>query len=227
VGRRARRIEYRMLNGVRHEADEHLDGLPLRYELTAMTGRPIGWEAAKTAGHVHVRPRGAALGYPEIVEVLHGEAGFLIADLATTAHGPHSRRAWLVRARAGEQVILPPELAHVTIDLGAGPLVFSDVIDREAAGIYGGVASARGFGWYVGADGQLRPNEHYRTAPALEEITAAEWNGTPAQGDAPLYERFRDGPKALAWLSQPERFPEVAPTVWARISEVIGRPESP
>ncbi len=52
------RLEYRMLNGVRRSEDAHLADLPLRYELTAMFGRPIGWEAAKTLGHVHVRPAG-------------------------------------------------------------------------------------------------------------------------------------------------------------------------
>ena len=104
VGRRGRRIEYRMLNGVRAAADTHLDDLSLRYELTAMAGRPLGWEAAKTLGHVHVRPPGLPVGYPEVVEVLHGEAGFLIQDLAEGSEGPQSRRAWLVRARAGDSV---------------------------------------------------------------------------------------------------------------------------
>ena len=157
VGRRGRRIEYHMLNGVRTREDAHLAGLSLRYELTALAGHPIGWEAAKTLGHVHVCPPGRSVGYPEVVEVLHGVAGFLIQDLTDAPDGPKSRRAWLVRAEPGDWVVLPPDLAHVTIDLGAGPVVFSDVIDRRARGIYAGVAAARGFGWYVAADGSLRP----------------------------------------------------------------------
>lgn len=215
-GRSGRRIEYQMLNGVRQPDDSHLDGLALRYELTAMAGRPIGWEAAKTAGHVHIRPAGSATGYPEIVEVLHGEAGFLIQDLTTSPSGPVSRYAWLVRARPGDWVILPPELAHVTIDLGSGPLVFSDVIDRRATGIYSGVADARGFAWYVGADGRLRANPRYERQPAVVEVSAEDWSG-PAAG--PLYESFRDDPAGLSWLSQPSRFPSVAPGVWQRVIE--------
>jgi glucose-6-phosphate isomerase, archaeal len=218
VGRHGRRIEYRMLNGVRREADAHLDGLALRYELTAMGGRPMGWEAAKTAGHVHVRPPGSALGYAEIVEVVHGEAGFLIQDLSASPDGPRSRRAWLVRARPGDWVLLPPELAHVTIDLGTGPLVFSDVIDRQARGTYSGVADARGFGWYIGADGSLRPNGHYSCFPDLEEVDAVDWSG-PAPGV--LYKRFRDDPAAFAWLSEPERFANAAPAVWRRVAAFV------
>jgi len=218
VGRRGRRIEYRMLNGVRRTQDDHLVDLPLRYELTAMTGQPIGWEAAKTLGHVHVRPRGSPMGYPEVVEVLHGEAGFLIQDLTESPHGPLSRRAWLVRARAGDWVVLPPDLAHVTIDLGAGPLVFSDVIDRGARGIYAGVAAAGGFGWYVGTDGTLRANPRYAAPPRLEEISAVEWSG-PAP--APLYQAFRAEPSHFAWLSEPGRFEQATAGLARRIADAL------
>jgi glucose-6-phosphate isomerase len=219
VGRQGRRIQYQMLNGVRRAEDEHLDGLPLRYELTAMRGSPLGWEAAKTLGHVHVSPPGSSVGYPEIVEVLHGEAGFLIQDLSLTADGPRSRQAWLVRARPGDRVVLPPDLAHVTIDLGVGPLVFSDVIDRRARGIYEGVAQARGFGWYVATDGALRPNLRYGAPPQLEEVTAAEWSGPTPE---PLYRAFRDDPTALDWLSDPGRFVFAAAPLAERIRTALG-----
>ena len=218
VGRRGRRVEYHMLNGVRHREDAHLADLQLRYELTALTGRPIGWEAAKTLGHVHVCPPGGSMGYPEVVEVVHGEAGFLIQDLAEGPEGPRARQAWLVRARPGDWVVLPPDLAHVTIDLGAGPLVFSDVIDRRARGIYAGVAAARGFGWYVAADGGLRPNPRYARPPRLEEVTAVDWSG-PAP--APLYRYFRDDPSRLEWLSDPAAYESVAPALAARIAGAL------
>jgi glucose-6-phosphate isomerase, archaeal len=219
VGRRGRRVEYHMLNGVRHREHAHLADLPLRYELTALAGRPIGREAAKTLGHVHVCPPGGSMGYPEVVEVVHGEAGFLIQDLAEGPAGPRARQAWLVRARPGDWVVLPPDLAHVTIDLGAGPLVFSDVIDRRARGIYGGVAAARGFGWYVGADGTLRPNPRYAQPPHIEEVAAADWSGPSL---APLYRHFAADPGQLAWLSEPLAFTEVAPDLAARIADALG-----
>ncbi len=96
-------------NGVRRDQDSDLDGLPWRYELTAMTGASLGWEAAKTAGHTHVRATGANLGYPEVVEVLHGEAGFLMQDLRTGEGGPTCTRAWIVRAGPGDWVLFPPD----------------------------------------------------------------------------------------------------------------------
>jgi glucose-6-phosphate isomerase, archaeal len=218
IGDQEDRVVYQMLNGVRHEQDIELTDLPLRYELTALDGRPFGWEAAKTLGHVHVRPAGARSGYPEVVEVVHGEAGFLIQDLADGPDGPRSRRAWLVRAQQGDWVILPPDLAHVTIDLGAGPLVFSDVIDRGARGIYAGVAAAHGFGWYVAADGGLRANSRYAEPPRLEEIDAVEWSGPAPE---PLYRYFRDDPSRLGWLSEPARFRVVAAGLADRIADAL------
>lgn len=219
VGRGGRRVEYHMLNGVRHREDAHLAELPLRYELTALAGRALGWEAAKTLGHVHVCPPGGSMGYPEVVEVVHGEAGFLIQDLAEGPEGPRARQAWLVRAQPGDWVVLPPDLAHVTIDLGAGPLVFSDVIDRRARGIYAGVAAARGFGWYVAEDGALRPNPRYERPPHIEEVAAADWSGAAR---APLYRHFAADPGQLAWLSAPLAFKEIAPDLAARIADTLG-----
>lgn len=221
VGRRGRRVEYRMLNGVRRVQDTGLQDLPLRYELTIMGGRPIGSEAAKTFGHVHVRPPGARFGYPEVVEIVHGEAGFLIQDLRGSPAGAMSTVAWLVRAKAGDWVVLPPELAHVTIDLGAGPLVFSDVIDRRATGIYSGVGEAAGFAWYVGRDGRLWHNPRYAAAPPLIEVDAIEWSG-PAAGT--LYQMFQWDPEAFSWLSDPAMFPLVAPALWQRVRDAIGAP---
>jgi glucose-6-phosphate isomerase len=208
------RVEYRMLNGVRRAEDDGLADLPLRYELTAMTGRPLGWESAKTIGHVHVCPPGTSMGYPEVVEVVHGEAGFLVQDLSIGQASPESRRAWLVRARVGEWVVLPPDLAHVTIDLGAGPLVFSDVIDRRARGLYEAVTSARGFGWYVASDGELRPNPAYADPPILEEVSAPDWSGPAPE---PLYRHFRDDPSRLAWLSDPASFEATVPGLTRRL----------
>ena len=93
------RVEYRMLNGVRAPKRRRISpDLSLRYELTAMIGRPLGWEAAKTLGHVHVQPPGSLLGYAEVVEVLHGEAGFLIQDLETGPERP-AQPARLARPR--------------------------------------------------------------------------------------------------------------------------------
>lgn len=78
------------------------------------------------------------------------------------------------------------------------------------------MAAARGFGWYVGADGRLRPNPRYARPPRIEEVAARDWSA-PSPG--PLYRAFRDDPGSLAWLSEPERFALVAPDLWRRVSE--------
>ena len=112
-----------------------------------------------------------------------------------------------------------PDLAHVTIDLGAGTLVSSDVIDRRARGIYAGVAAARGFGWYVAADGGLRPNPRYARPPRLEEVRPPTG---PGRHRRRCTETFRDSPSRLEWLSDPASFGNVAPALAARIAGALG-----
>jgi hypothetical protein len=107
----------------------------------------------------------------------------------------------------------------VTIDLGAGPLVFSDIIDRRAKGVYTAVAEARGFCWYIAADGELYRNDRYAAIPELEVCDAAEWSG---QAAGPLYSALDSDPEAFTWLSEPDRFPDAAPQVWARVEAMLG-----
>ena len=41
-----------------------------------------------------------------------------------------------VQAKAGEQVVMPPDLYHLTINAGTVPLLFADVISKHARGLY-------------------------------------------------------------------------------------------
>jgi oxalate decarboxylase/phosphoglucose isomerase-like protein (cupin superfamily) len=192
----SRRIQYWMYNGVAVEADlPRIGGLPIRYELTALADRPVGLERPKSAGHTHL-----GIGYAEVCEVLTGTAGFLIQDLRP---GPSATYAALVTVAAGEWIVLPPYLHHVTISLGGDPLVFSNVIDRRSVGEYASVANAGGFAWFVMADGDVVANPRYSSVPTLERYSAVEWSG-PASG--PLYRAFVDDPGDLAWLSGPAEF---------------------
>lgn len=214
-------IAYWMLNGVLHPRDADLTRHALRYELTILSANPLGREAPKTMGHRHVRPEGASVGYPEIMEIVHGEAGVLFQDLAFDGADQTATFAVLVQGGVGDWIVLPPDLHHVTINLGPGPLVFSDVIDRRATAIYQDVKRARGFAWYLGADGSLRANPAYRRHPELRRIDAPRWSGA---SEGILYERFTADPGSFDWLSSPESFHSRHPGLWARVSSAIVPP---
>jgi len=207
----SRRIQYWMYNGVAVETDlPRIGSLPLRYELTALADRPVGAERPKSAGHTHLGP-----GFAEVCEVLTGTAGFLIQDLRP---GPSATYAALVTVAAGEWIVLPPYLHHVTISLGGDPLVFSNVIDRRSVGEYASVANAGGFAYFVMADGEVVANPRYTAVPVLERHTAADWSGP---GDGPLYSAFVRDPGDFGWLSGPAEFRARHPAMQDRLRPAL------
>lgn len=216
-----RRIQYWMLNGVVRARDAGRADPTLRYELTYMADRPIGWERPKSAGHAHGRPSPCEIGFAEICEVLEGTAGFMIQDLRP---GPSATFTALVTVRAGERVVLPPLLHHATFNLAGAPLVFSDVISRRITTDYSQLSAARGTAYLIDTSGVPRPNPVYARVPSLLRFSAEEWSG-PANG--PLYSDFIDDPASLAWLDEPGDFPVRFPRLWDRLVPVLDALDRP
>jgi oxalate decarboxylase/phosphoglucose isomerase-like protein (cupin superfamily) len=215
IPRRSRRIQYWMVNGMVREADRGRVRPELQYDFTYLPDRPIGWERNKTMGHAHSRPAADRLGYAEVCEILEGTVGFMIQDLHT---GPRATYAALVVGRPGERIVLPPLLQHASIHLGGDVAVFSDVICREAKGVYDPLRVAHGMAWFIDVDGEARANPAYASVPTLQHFTADEWSG-PAGG--PLYEQYATNPGSLQWIHDSDRFPEAFPSLWSRVEPTI------
>ena len=219
----ARRIQYWMLNGIVREEDASRVDPRLCYDFTYLPDRPVAWERCKTFGHSHPRPGPENLGFGEVLEVLEGTAGFLLQDLFP---GPRSTYAALVTAQPGERVIFPPSLAHASVNLGSGQLVFSDIIDRriverQLPSDYSKVAAARGLAYHSDLEGDARPNPTYLEVPPLPRFTAEEWSGpTP---DLPLYRDYVERPDNWDWIHDPDLFPKRFPALWERVAGVITR----
>jgi glucose-6-phosphate isomerase len=217
----SRRIQYWMVNGTVREADAAKVDPSICYDFTYLPDRPVGWERTKTFGHSHPRPGPGRIGLAEIIEVLHGTIGFIVADLLP---GPRSTFAALVVGKPGDTIILPPQLSHASCQLGGGTAVFSDVIDRRMiTGVlpanYEQVRAARGMAYYIDLDGNGRPNPNYLDVAPLQRFTAEEWSG-PAS-DRPLYRDYVEHPELFAWITDPELFPAKYPTLWQRVESVV------
>lgn len=211
-GRAGRRVEYWTFVGVAEDTHrEALRQLPLSYDITVIAARPMGWERARTHGHVHASRGVVQTGFPELYEVLVGRAGFLVQDIRP---GPTSTYAALVEATAGQRVALPPLLHHVTVNLGDGPLVVADVTCRASEDDYGELRAAHGMAHYIGVDDRVASNPAYHAAPPLERLTAEEWCGPSA---ANVYQDLVDRPAGLAWLCSTEGFAARFPDLWRRI----------
>ncbi len=192
-------IQYWTMVEVSDVDDQSVRDGEMAYSLTYIPQRPMGWEAAKTHGHIHT-PGLLGVPDPEVYEVLSGEGLFLMQDLR---EGPRSSLAIAVRAGKGDTVVLPPWLYHVSINVGRDTLVFGDVCSRHVADDYGFVKTSKGFSYYFTPEGEPRANPHYQETPELKILSAAEWS---PQDIGPLYQTLRDKPEELAWLIDPDAF---------------------
>ncbi len=193
-------VQYWTVVEVNDGRDPSLREAPLAYSLTYLSDRPMGWERAKTHGHVHT-PGRTDRPDPEVYEVLRGKAIFLFQDLRV---GPRATVVYAVHAEVGETVVIPPYMYHASVNGGDGPLVFGDVCSRGLADDYGLVKESHGFAYHFPRSGWAAvANAHYASVPALREVGAAEWS---PQDVGSLYARLRDDAPSLSWLLDAAEF---------------------
>jgi glucose-6-phosphate isomerase, archaeal len=207
------RALYWMYNGIGPKAEQQrVRASGLRYELTLMLPDPIGRECAKTLGHYHAVYPKDQLGYPEIIEVQHGAGYFVFFDLDWRAR--RSTFAMATLARAGDKLVIPPNLFHGAVVVGDEPLLFADLLPEDINPVYGHIAHVGGMSHLYLTDGSWLPNPRYAEVGALQLCAAAEYPELGLTRDRPLYDLFLKEPQALQWLRQPERFAKTVPGLW-------------
>lgn len=205
---------YYMYNGVYRQADRsRLQSVPMRYELTLIPPFRMGREFIKTLGHIHRPDPATGMSHAEVCEVLAGTAHFIFQTL--NIEGPDAGRVVCVEARAGQKVIIPPDLDHCTINPGPGPLLFSDVVSLALAGNYDRYRAAHGAAYFEiarNAHGEFIPNPAYRRVAPLERATPGDYPGLNLTRDVPLYTAFLEQQGAnWPFLLDPSRFGEAFP----------------
>ena len=224
--RGSRQAAYVMYNGVYRQSDAaRLGGVPMRYELTLFPPLRLGREFVKTLGHLHSPEPKSGIDYPEVCEVLVGTAHFFFQTL--DPDGPSASAAFYTEVRAGEKIVIPPGLDHLTINPGPGPLLFSDVIALGVTGIYDRFKAAHGAAYFeILEDGQPRfvPNPAYRSLPPLGKRTLKSYPALRLAHHDPLYTAFVES-RGEMWpfLADPRRFWPVFPDIDDELSFVRRR----
>ena len=188
-----RRIQYYMYRALARDADGGIfRSAGLRYDVTVLPPLPIGKEFNKTVGHYHA-DFSPGLSFAEVYEVISGEAHYLLQsrDLSQCV---------LVRAKAGDQVVVPPNFGHVTINPGKETLVMANVVGTFQSD-YSLYERMNGAAYYETTDGRLLPNPEYgeRRHLRLE-------NAKRLLYETPLYEAFVSQPQRFAFLRDPTLF---------------------
>lgn len=175
----------------------------IRYDITIIPPLMLGSEYVKTAGHYHPSIPGGNISYPEIYEVLEGEALYLLQkrDLSDVV---------VVRAKAGDKVMIPPDYGHITINGSNKRLKMANFVSRNFASIYDPIREMAGGAYYYTLDGYLE-NVGYSNLPQLRKIDAPGGKALGRIGltqSKEMYPLLRK-PENLAYLNNPEDYPEV------------------
>ncbi len=189
----------------------------LRYDMSCFVSGKLGREYMKTSGHYHppVFEYGG-IGYPEVYEIEHGEALFLMQRVDDFRAGPDEVKVLDVialRAGPGDKAIMPPDYGHVTVIVGDEPLVMTNWVSDDFSSYYGSTEACRGFAYYVvdeGGEPQFVPNKTYKRG--VPEIRYARPKEVPELGltrDKPMYLACKENPHLFAFLNRPWDFEQL------------------
>lgn len=174
--------------------------------VTYAAGR-LGDEPVRSQGHVHAVSASCGRSTAELYEIWSGRAVILMQERAENDPG----RCFAVEAGSGEVVVVPPGWAHATISADAErPLTFGAWCVRDYSFEYGGVRARGGLAWFPRLDGERlswEANPRYKASAGsrLVEKGPEDYGQLGLRRGVPIWQQYRDNPKAVMWVPRPER----------------------
>lgn len=178
----------------------------MRYDVTVMGSGFIGKEFLKTMGHYHPMIPGLGLSYPEVYEVLHGGAIYLLQKIRTLADPRRTVDLVAMEAREGDRVVIPPNYGHVTINPYGTPLVMADLTADGFESIYEPYLSLGGAAYHLLSErgkAVWEPNPRYINPPALRKLEAGEFPELGLSRGRALYGSVVRRPERFEFLNNP------------------------
>jgi glucose-6-phosphate isomerase len=171
----------------------------LRYDLTVIPARTLCGEYVKTKGHHHP-PNPGGIPYPEIYEVLQGDAHYLLQ----TATADDVRLVW---AGPGDRVLVPPGFGHVTINPGSTTLSMANIVSTRFESDYTSYERLHGAAYFELEGGALVKNPRYGEMAVVRVMHARDQKGLQSLPERPLYDLI--GTESLGFLNRPEEYPDL------------------
>ncbi|MFZ3383798.1 MAG: glucose-6-phosphate isomerase family protein [Candidatus Methanoperedens sp.] len=172
----------------------------LRYDITIIPPRMLGCEFVKTAGHYHPLVPGTQITYPEIYEVLGGEATYILQK----PDNEGINDVILVKADAGDKVIIPPGYGHLTINASNKVLKMANWVAREFESIYQPIKEKGGGAYFILDKGMVK-NPRYEHVPEIKPGKPANLKEIGLQKSKEMYGLVQDL-KTLEFLTKPHEY---------------------
>ena len=173
--------------------------IEMRFDITYLPARMLGNEFNKTYGHFHpVAEKETALSYPEVYQVLHGQALFLLQK----KNQDGSVNVLAVDAKEKDTVLLPPNYGHVTVNPSSEDgLILSNVVFNGFESDYEDYAFNHGAAYYYTAEGLIQ-NTGY-VVKQFERIGANSLNLKYGFFCDDLLGEFAKDPEKFRFLEKP------------------------
>jgi glucose-6-phosphate isomerase len=191
---------YFMFRDLAKGPDDHawLEARAIRYDITVIPPRILCGEYVKTKGHFHPLAPGN-VGYPELYQVLSGEAVYLLQDRSLSS-------AAAVRAFEGEAVLIPPGYGHVTINPSRAELVMANLVSSNFASVYQFYEEHGGAMYYLTESG-WEQNPRYPVHQPLRELQPPELPALGIRHQESIYDLVGQD-DSLRFLTDPAAFRE-------------------
>jgi glucose-6-phosphate isomerase len=197
---------YYMFRDVSKDAEDEkrIKDLELRYDITIIPPNTLGLEFVKTAGHYHPRLPGTTMTYPEMYEVVEGEAHYLLQRRNEEGDKESITDVLVMKAGKGDKVIIPSHYGHVTINPSAKTLIMANWVARTFSSIYEPIKKKGGAAYFELTTGEFIKNEMYETVPDIRFLKPSDtW--IPELGlsaEREMYDLLRE-PEKLMFLTNP------------------------
>jgi len=188
--------------------------LNLRYDILESVPVHLGKEYNKTAGHYHSAIEDTSFTYPELYELIKGDAYYLMQKL----EGDKIIDIYAVRAESGDKILMPPGYGHFTFFLSKESIRMSNWTPSNSLSDYDKIKQKHGAGYYAlvdknAADGvRWVKNENYSEVPPLRFLKPTNFEDIGLVKDVNMYGLAKSLEK-LDYLNNPQNYPEL----WERI----------
>lgn len=204
---------YDVYRGIRYPEDEELlKKNDFRYDLTVVMAGLVNGECKKTSGHFHGYNPQRMSTYPEVYEVIQGRALYVLQKAENFEKDfEHIDMQDIILAvvEARQAIIIPPNYGHCSVNIGDGPMVFSNLAYVPCPVFYTAVQHFHGMSYYLlKNDGKVEPrlNKHYPKTPAAKFAKVKENERLGIQFGLPVYQSYKQNPSAFDFLGNPDPY---------------------
>ena len=195
------------------EDEELLKKNDFCYDITIIMPGQINEECKKTSGHYHGWNPEHTNTYGEVYEVIKGTALYILQRSDNfDAENPEDVKVddlILATVHEGETIIVPPNYGHCSVNIGEGPLVFSNLAYVPCTVNYGPVKHFHGMSCYVFKENgeiRIKLNDRYHHIPEMKFATVKENPALGIKFGLPVYESYKKNPEAFRFLGYPDNY---------------------